>query len=293
MRIFGRDWTTIHEEAVQKLLSLEREGAIYTEHWQEELNDFRHVQIRLSYDEINEYVRSYWSYELFLRAGSPAKARDVPEIPPDIADRADSYQLHTVDGPVPDPPHHCPAAFMGQDLEALVCGARPDRVIVLEQFGKEALTTTVKRAIDALTPAIRLFRHRKELSLKEWPITCENDIRDLLYVMLRASISDIQREEAVPSHAGSHKIVDLCSKVSRVFIELKWIGNTGKWKQILKQINDDIQSYHTHPSCELLLFIVVDAAKDIPDPASFERELSKTQTINSKQIEVLTFVREP
>ena len=292
MRIFGRDWTAIDEEAVRELLSLEREGVIYTEHWQEKLNDFRFVQIRLSCDEIDEYVRSYWSYELFLRAGSPARAMDVPEIPSDIAERADSYQLHTVDGPVSDPPHHCPAAFMGQNLEAIVCGMRNDRAVVLERLGKEALETTVKRAVDALTPAIRLFMHR-EKSLEKWPITCEDDIRDLLFVMLRASISDLRREEVVPSHADTHKVVDLCSKVARMFIEIKWIGSTGKWKQILKQINDDIQSYHTHPACESLFFVVVDAAKDIPDPALFERDLSKTQMMNGKQIGVHTFVREP
>ncbi len=292
MRIFGRDWIAIDGEAVQDLWSLEREGAIYADHWQDDLNDFRHVQIRLTPDEIDEYVRSYWAYELFLRAGSPPRASDVPEIPRDIAERADNYQLHTVDGPVPDPPHHCPAAFLSAHLEMLVCGPPDDRRIVLEQFGKEALITTVKRAIDALTPAIRLF-NRREKALAKWSITCEDDIRDLLYAMLRASISDIQREEAVPSHGGTHKFVDLCSNVARLFIEVKWIGKSGTWKQILKQINDDIQSYPAHPACESLVFVIIDAAKDIPDPASFERELSGSQTIDAKQIEVFAFVREP
>lgn len=293
MRIFGRDWTTIHEEAVQELLSLEREGVIYTEHWQDELEDFRHVQIRLSPNEIDEYVRGYWSYELFLRAGLPPRASNVQDIPPDIAARADSYQLHTLEGPVPDPPHHCPAAFLGQDLEAIVCGMRPDRVSVLEQSGREALKTTVKRAVDALTPAIRLFGSREENSLNNWPITCEADIRDLLYVMLRASIVDIKREEVVPSRAGVSKKVDLYSEVARVFIEVKWINRSGRWKQIPVQINDDIQSYHKHPSCEMLFFVVVDVVKDIPDPASFQRDLSNPQTIDGKEIEVHVFVREP
>ena len=254
MRIFGRNWTEIHEEAIQELLCLEREGAIYTDHWQEELDDFRHVQIGFSRNEIDEYVRGYWSYELFLRAGMPTRATNVQGIPPDIAERADNYQLHTVKGPVPDPPHHCPAAFLGQELEAISCGMRPDRVRVLEQSGREALKTTVKRAIDALTPAIRLFGSREEKSHKNWPISCEEDIRDLLHVMLRASIADIKHEEVVPSRAGVSKRVDLYSGVARLFIEVKWIKNSGTWKQILAQINDDIQTYHKHPSCEILFF---------------------------------------
>ena len=292
MRIFGLDWIAIDEEAVQDLWSLEREGKIYTDHWQDELDDFRHVQITFTPDEIDEYVRSYWAYEVFLRAGSPARASDVPEIPRDIAERADSYHLHTADGTVADPIYHCPAAFIGHYLEALVCCPGDDRQIVLEQFGKDALLSTVKRAIDALTPAIRLFNQR-EKSLATWSISCEDDIRDLLYAMLRASISDIQREEPVPSTAGTHKFVDLCSKVARLFIEVKWIGKSGTWKQILKQINDDIQSYPAHPACESLVFVIIDSVKDIPDPQLFERDVSGSLAIKGKQVEVMAFVREP
>lgn len=292
MRIFGLDWIAIDEEAVQDLWSLEREGKIYTDLWQDELDDFRHVQITFTPDEIDEYVRSYWAYEVFLRAGSPARASDVPEIPRDIAERADSYHLHTADGTVADPIYHCPAAFMGRYLEALVCCPGDDRQIVLEQFGKDALLSTVKRAIDALTPAIRLFNQR-EKSLATWSISCEDDIRDLLYAMLRASISDIQREEPVPSTAGTHKFVDLCSKVARLFIEVKWIGKSGTWKQILKQINDDIQSYPAHPACESLVFVIIDSVKDIPDPQLFERDVSGSLAIKGKQVEVMAFVREP
>jgi hypothetical protein len=290
MRIFERDWIKLDEEAVRDLWSLEREGAIYTDLWQDHLNDFRHVRIKFTPEEIEEYVRSYWAYELFLRAGSPEWARDVPDIPPDIARRADGYVLRTVDGKEFGPPYHCPAAFLGEELEALVC--LNVRTEILEESGKQSLLTTVKRAIDALTPSIRLFS-RREKGLAAWPITCEDDIRDLLYAILRASVSDIRREEAVPSKAGMHKFVDLCSNVARLFIEVKWISKTGTWKQIVKQINDDVQSYVAHPSCETLVFIIIDAAKDIPDPPLLEKELSGLQTIDEKAIEVLAFVREP
>jgi len=46
--------------------------------------------------------------------------------------------------------------------------------------------------------------------------------------------------------------------VARLFIEVKWIGKTGTWKQIVKQIHDDIQSYITHPSCGTIIFVVID-----------------------------------
>ena len=51
-----------------------------------------------------------------------------------------------------------------------------------------------------------------------------------------------------------------------MFIEVKWIGRSGSWKQIVKQINDDIQSYVADPDCETLIFVVIDAERDVPDP---------------------------
>jgi len=290
MSEFGHDWREIDEVHFEHLESLQREGAVYTDHWQDHLNDFRHVRIRLSDDEIQEYVRRLWALELFLRAGSPSSAKGVAEIPADVADDADSYVMHTADGETIGPPFHCAAAFFGNHLENVFCSN--DRAEVLEESGTQALITTVKRAIDALTPSIRLFS-RREKGLVNWPITREDDIRDLLYAILRASVSDIQREEAVPSRAGTHRYVDLCSKVARLFIEVKWIHKRGTWRQIVKQINDDTQSYVAHPSCVTLVFVVIDAAKDIPDPASFGKDLTGPQKIDDKTIDVYTFVREP
>ncbi|MFC1461454.1 hypothetical protein ACFLQR_02910 [Verrucomicrobiota bacterium] len=292
MRILGHDFELIPSEAKEELFALEREGAIYAQHWVDELDDFRMVRIALSPEEISEYVRSYWAYELFLRADSPPRATDVVGIPEDIAERADAYVLETAEGPLPDPPHHCPAAFLGPELESVVCFTDPSRRVILEQTGKEALLTSLTNAIDALTPSIRLFCNREKL-LAPWPVQQEDDVRDLLYAMLRASMLDLVREEPTPSKANTHKFVDLCSRTSRLLLEVKWISRSGQWKQIQKQMNDDIQSYTTHPACEILVFVVVDAARDIPDPGLFQRENTGRQVIQDREVDIHTFVREP
>ena len=67
-----------------------------------------------------------------------------------------------------------------------------------------------KWAIESLTATIRSF-NKRERGLQSWTISCEKDVRDLLYVMLRPTIFDIAKEEAIPSKAGTHKIADLCS----------------------------------------------------------------------------------
>ena len=242
MRAFGKQWKELDSGTIEDLWTLERERTVYADHWQDDLDDFRRVRIRFTEEETREYVRSLWAYEAFLRAGSPTSASQVPEIPPDIAKRADEYVL--VSRHQEGPPYHCIAGFIGPHLEALVC--TNERSEILQELGTSALLTTVQRAIDSLTPSMRLF-NRREKGLATWPVTSEDDVRDLLYAVLRASVSDLKREEAVPSRAGTHAIVDICSRLARVFIELKWIGQSGRWKRVIKQINDDIQSYVVDP----------------------------------------------
>ena len=291
MKYFGYDFELLDENHQRDLLHLEREGAIYSDHWIDRLNDFRHIRIKLTPEEIKEYVRSSWAYELFLRAGQPEKASEVEGIPEDIADRADSYTMVTEDGKS-ETPWHCVAAFLGPELEKLICFNIEDRQEIIEETGKAQLLTTIKKAVDSLTPSIRLF-NRREKGLTEWTVNREDDIRDLLYVMLRTSIADIRTEEPVPSRAGTYKFIDIYSEIARLFIELKWIGKRGSWKQILKQVNDDIQSYVSHPCCDTIIFVIVDEARDIPDPALIERDYTGLQIINGKEVDIHLFVREP
>lgn len=290
-RAFGKDFRCLDDSHLEDLQSLKRENAIYADMWIDELHDFRHVRISLTAAEVKEYVRSLWAYELFLEAGHPPRASQVPGIPRDIAKRADSYGgIVTKSGARLPKPWHCVAGFLGPDLEKAICtGARAE---VLQESGRNALLLTLTRAIDALVPAIRSFQNREE-GLAPWPVTREDDVRDLLHAMLRASVSDIKREEPVPSRAGSHKFVDLYSELGALFIEVKWIYKKGSWKGIVRQINDDTQSYPTHRGCGTLVFLVIDAVKDIPDPSQFERSLTSTQTINGRSVDIRVFVREP
>ena len=289
MKAFGYEFAHLDESHVEDLQSLEREKAIYTDHWIDELDDFRHVRIAMSDEEIAEYLRSMVAYDLFL--GSPAgPAKDVPGIPADIAARADAYQLKTTDGGITGRPWYCPAGFMGDHLEAVLC--TNERAQVIEEQGIAALLSTIRRAIDSLTPAIRAFRDR-EKGLAPWPVAREDDVRDLLYAMLRGSIDDIRREEPIPSKAGVSKVADLFSRVGRTIVEVKWIGRPTGWRQILEEINDDIQTYGRHQECFHLIFVVVDAARAVPDPRLVEAQLSGEQTIDGRRLSVIVFIREP
>lgn len=287
---FGKTFQRLDDHHLEELFSLERERAIYSDHWIDDLKDFRKVRIAFTEGEVAEYVRGLWAYELFLRAGGPTKASSVRGIPTDIAGRADSYALHLKDGRIIGPPWHCPAAFYGRELERLVCSN--SRAEILQDTGRKGFILAIKRVIDSLAPAIRRFGDR-ETGLTRWPVSCEDDVRDLVYVMLRGSVSDIRTEEPVPSRGGTHKFADIVSEIAEVFIEIKWIDKRGRWKSVQRQVNDDVQSYFKHPSCKTLIFLIIDAAKDIPDPAQFEKALSGKQSFDGKEVEILAFVREP
>lgn len=289
---FGYTFTHLPEHAREDLGSLEREGVVYTDHWIDELGDFRHVRIAFTVDEAKEFARRCWAYELFLRAGSLYWAKDTPGIDRDIAQQADEYQLRTRDGATLPPPYHCFAAFIGEHLEALTCTNVPDRQTIIELQGRESLLLTLGRAVQALTPTIRSFNSR-EKGLQPWTVSREDDVRDLLYVMLKPTVFDLVKEEPTPSLASTHKFVDLSSKASRLFVEVKWIGRRGQWKRILEEVQVDIQSYHTHDACETLVFVVADAVRDVPDPRLVEREFTNPQTIRGRVVDVRLHIVEP
>src|SRR5450759_411437 len=105
MKAFGYEFAHLDESHVEDLQSLEREQAIYTDHWSDGFEDFRHVRIAMSDDEITEYFRSLVAYDMFL-GSSATLAKDVPGIPADVAARADAYHLETIDGELLGPPWH-------------------------------------------------------------------------------------------------------------------------------------------------------------------------------------------
>ncbi|MHB1326169.1 MAG: PD-(D/E)XK nuclease domain-containing protein [Thermoleophilia bacterium] len=289
---FGYEFTHIPDFVRDDLSSLERENVLYTDHWIDELDDFRHVRIRLTEEEARDYARRTWAYELFLRAEHPEWARDVDGIDEDVARDADSYSSNRVDGTIIPPPWHCFAAFLGRHLEWISCIGPPDRTTVLELQGKESALLTLQQAVHALTPTIRSFE-RRETGLVPWPVRREDDVRDLLYVMLRPALFDLVKEEPTPSLALTHKYVDLCSKASRTFIEVKWIAKKNSWKRILNEIHVDVQCYPSHAACETLVFVIVDTVRDVPDPRLVEQNLSGRQMVREKEIDVRVWVVEP
>ena len=287
-RAFRREFTHIPEHVRQDLETLQRESAVYTDHWIDEIGDFRHVRIDFTEEERQEFARRSWAYELFIRAGGPYWAADTPDIDEDVAQEADAYTPKTKDGREFPPPFHCFAAFLGEHLERLTC-QRTERERIIDLRGRELYVFEARRAIETLTPTIRSFNHRDK-DVAPWTVVCEKDVRDLLFVMLRPLLFDLVKEEVIPSKGGTSKKVDLCSNAARLLIELKWIHRPNNWKRVIREIHDDIQTYLRHPACDDLIFAIVDDARDIPDPRQLERDETCIQTIDGRDIKITLIV---
>src|SRR4026208_1944950 len=95
---FSHVFRHVPEHVREDLGTLDRESAVYSDQWIEELGDFRHVRIAFSEEERKEFARRSWAFELWLKAGVPQWARDTPGIDQDVANEADSYTLYTHDG---------------------------------------------------------------------------------------------------------------------------------------------------------------------------------------------------
>ena len=60
-------------------------------------------------------------------------------------------------------------------------------------------------------------------------------------------------------------------------MEVGWNGRRGVWKKTVDEVYVDIQTYIRHPSSKTMFFVIVDDARDIPDPRQLERELSEAR----------------
>lgn len=100
--------------------------------------------------------------------------------------------------------------------------------------------------------------HRFVVELKELniEIQTEEDVKKLLKALLSIYYENIKPEEYVESYAGIASRIDIYIKDINQGIEIKLAKNSIQQKQIVEQINDDIQKYQKIPNCEKIYFFI-------------------------------------
>ncbi len=110
----------------------------------------------------------------------------------------------------------------------------------------------------------------------------EAAVQDALYLMLRPWIVDLVPENPTDRVANRFSIKDFLSKANRLVIEAKYVRNLDHGMSIVMELNDDIETYRYHPSCDDLVFFIYDPDGLIPDGAALERHLSSLRSYADK-----------
>jgi len=117
-------------------------------------------------------------------------------------------------------------------------------------------------------------------------LTLQNEaaVQDALYLMLRPWIVDLVPENPTDRVANRFSIKDFLSRSNKLVIEVKYIRDITHGKSIVKELNDDIETYRYHPNCDDLIFFIYDPDGLIPDAAALERHLTSPRSYSDRAL---------
>ena len=145
------------------------------------------------------------------------------------------------------------------------------------QIGIESLLA----ALHSFTDIVRYLNTRRS-SGAVLDLTNEAAVQDVLYLMLRPWVLDLVPENPTDKVANRYSIKDFVSHSGRFVIEAKFVRSADHGKSLAREINDDIETYRYHPSCDDLVFFVYDPDACIPDAGALERHLRTTRTYDAR-----------
>lgn len=139
----------------------------------------------------------------------------------------------------------------------------------------------VLEALEAFGECVRYLNTRRSegASLK---LDDEAAVQDALYLMLRPWIPDLVPENPTDRIASSYSIKDFLSKSNRLVIEVKYIRDRAHGKSVVRELNDDIETYRYHPSCDDLVFFIYDPDALIPDALALRTHLTAPRAYDEK-----------
>lgn len=298
---FGHAWINYPAGLAEDLVTLEREGAVYSHfadpgsEQQDGTATFSYYRVPLFPAETFQFVEASLAYQEFHAARARGASFDeaLEAISnPEIAERVRTYDGYGLleDGTKEDI-RGCHASFYPDGMEALLCGHERDRYEVLPEVepSRERLAL-VMQVVNAFPVVQRILKDR---SHQRPPFLIENeyDFQDILFVLLRSVFEDVQREESTPKQAGSAKRIDMVIPSAEVVIETKFIRDKSHGRAVADELRIDFESYHGHQHCRNLIAVCLDPGGHILDPAQFESELSGLRKKNQNEFNVTVLVR--
>lgn len=134
----------------------------------------------------------------------------------------------------------------------------------------------------------KIKERRKGKSIFE--IKDEYDVQDILYVMFKGVFPKLKEEDPVPKHGSNSTRIDLILREQKILIEVKMIKESDADEtKFIKQLKEDIQSYHTSQWIEHLICFIYDPFDKTKDKNNFY-DLNGIQSINGKSFEIEVIV---
>lgn len=149
---------------------------------------------------------------------------------------------------------------------------------------------TVLDALNEFMECVRYLNTRRS-SGAILNLTDEAAIQDTLYLMLRPWIHDLVPENPTDKVGNRYSIKDFLSKSLRVVFEAKYVRSADHGKSLVKELNDDIETYRYHQFCDHLIFFIYDPDACIPDVASLIRHASELRQYGDKILKCYVIVK--
>lgn len=124
-------------------------------------------------------------------------------------------------------------------------------------------TSTVARILGQFESCLRRWRwDSRDLKVPvRWLIRSEREVQDILWVILRGAFPDLEDEDTLPKFGHSTYRADLGIPSLGLLIEVKYARSAGEFKEIEKQVLEDIVPYLRSPERyrQVLVFIYDDS----------------------------------
>jgi hypothetical protein len=295
IKAFGHKFR-VFSGLAEDLITLEREGAIYSHFWDEKSKVFKYNRIKFLPSEIYQYVEAHMAKQEFddaIEAGATFKEALNKITNREIEKRVRSYgnygKSKLKDGSTVDI-RGCAASFYGTEIESLVCGGRPDRYEVLPNLQSIDKTSLIIQIIDYF-PVISRYLSKRKHGRPPFEIANEYDVQDLLFANIRSVFEDARLEEWTPKHGGKAKRIDIVVPSGNIVVETKYIRDENHTKHISDELKIDIESYHVHSACHNLIFLLYDPNKYIIDPSAISENLSGRRIKGKSNFDVQVLIR--
>jgi len=208
---FGHKFKGLLPGHAEDLITLEKEGALYVEHFDKESKKFNYYRIKFLPKEIVEYVEAQVAQQEFFE-GMEKFNGDFDKALGNItnkkiAERVRTYESCVIkDGKEIKVDHRGNfASFMGRELEELVCfHTNPLRYELLPRINTKDKVAIILDIFDSISNSINFLSKRKH-SRPSFSVENEYDVQDLLYVIAKSIFPDGRLEEFTSKHADKTK----------------------------------------------------------------------------------------